>query len=94
VATAIRLFKRGSELDDADSMVSLVDLIDRGLVPAADPEQTKLALLNRAAQLGHAGAQRGYELALQKANQDRANQATQQQMMQIFGAFVQGMARR
>jgi hypothetical protein len=94
VATAIRLFKRGSELDDADSMVSLVDLIDRGLVPAADPEQTKLALLNRAAQLGHAGAQRGYELALQKANQDRANQATQQQMIQIFGAFVQGMARR
>lgn len=93
-AAAIRLFKRGSELDDADSMVSLVDLIDRGLVPTADPEQTKMALLNRAAQLGHPGAQRGYELAVQKANQDRTNQATQQQMMQIFGAFVQGMASR
>ena len=94
VTTAVTLFKRGSALGDADSMVSLVDLIDRGLVPTADPEQTKLALLQRAAQLGHAGAQRGYELELQKLNQDRANQANQQQMMQIFGAFVQGIARR
>jgi hypothetical protein len=90
---AIRLFKRGSELGDADSMVSLVDLIDKGLVPTPNPEQTKLALLNRAAELGHSGAQRGYELELQKANQARINQATQQQMMQMFGAFVQGVAR-
>jgi hypothetical protein len=91
--SAIRLFKRGSELGDADSMVSLVDLIDKGLVPTPNPEQTKLALLNRAAELGHSGAQRGYELELQKANQARINQATQQQMMQMFGAFVQGVAR-
>lgn len=94
VATAIQLFKRGSELGDADSMVSLVDLIDRGLIQSGDPEQTKLALLNRAAQLGHAGAQRAYETEFQKANQARVNQATQQQMMQLFGAFVQGVARR
>jgi hypothetical protein len=93
-ATAIQLFKRGSELGDADSMVSLVDLIDKGAVQTPDPEQTKLALLNRAAQLGHSGAQRGYELELAKANQARANQATQQQMMQLFGAFVQGVAGR
>jgi TPR repeat protein len=92
-ATAIQLFKRGSELGDADSMVSLVDLIDKGLVPTSNPEQTKLALLNRAAELGHSGAQRGYELELQKANQARINQVTQQQMMQMFGAFVQGVAR-
>jgi hypothetical protein len=92
-ATAIQLFKRGSALDDADSMVSLVDLIDKGLVQTPDPEQMKLALLNRAAQLGHSGAQKGYELELQKANQARINQATQQQMMQMFGAFVRGVAR-
>ena len=93
-ATAIQLFKRGSQLGDADSMVSLVDLIDKGLVPTPDPEQTKLALLNRAAELGHSGAQRGYELELQKANQAQISQATQQQMMQMFGAFIQGVARR
>jgi TPR repeat protein len=92
-ATAIQLFKRGSELGDADSMVSLVDLIDKGLIPTPNPEQTKLALLNRAAELGHSGAQKGYELELQKANQARINQATQQQMMQMFGAFIQGVAR-
>jgi hypothetical protein len=92
--TAINLFKRGSALDDADSMVSLVDLIDKGLVPTPDPEQTKLALLQKAASLGHSGAQRGYDLELQKADQARTNQMNQQQMMQLFGAFVQGVARR
>ncbi len=91
--TAISLFKRGSALGDADSMVSLVDLIDKGLVQTPNSEQTKLALLQRAAELGHAGAQRGYELQLQKLNQERINQANQQQMMQLFGAFVQGVAR-
>jgi hypothetical protein len=91
--TAITLFKRGSALGDADSMVSLVDLIDKGLVATANPEQTKLALLQRAAELGHAGAQRGYELELQKLNQERINQVNQQQMMQLFGAFVQGVVR-
>src|SRR6201997_1535747 len=60
-STAIALFKRGSALDDADSMTSLVDLIDKGLIPTPNPEQTKLALLHRAAELGHAGAQRAYE---------------------------------
>lgn len=92
-ATAISLFKRGSALDDADSMVSLVDLIDKGMLPTPDPAQTKLALLHRAGELGHAGAQRGYETELQKANQDRINQVNQQQMMQLFGAFVRGVAR-
>ncbi|MCW2035201.1 UNVERIFIED_ORG: hypothetical protein M2185_008471, partial [Bradyrhizobium japonicum] len=92
-ATAISLFKRGSALDDADSMVSLVDLIDKGMLPTPDPAQTKLALLHRAAELGHAGAQRGYEAEVQKANQDRINQVNQQQMMQLFGAFVRGVAR-
>lgn len=94
VTTAITLFKRGSALGDADSMVSLVDLIDKGQIPTPNPEQTKLALLQRAAELGHAGAQRGYELELQKLNQERVNQVNQQQMMQLFGAFVQGVARR
>jgi hypothetical protein len=92
-ATAITLFKRGSAQDDADSMASLVDLIDKGLVATPNPVETKLALLHRAAELGHAGAQRGYELELQKANQEHINQVNQQQMMQLFGAFVQGVVR-
>jgi TPR repeat protein len=93
-ATAITLFKRGSALDDADSMLSLVDLIDKGLVPTTNAEQMKITLLHRAAELGHAGAQRGYELEMQKANQERINQVNQQQMMQLFGTFIQGIPRR
>lgn len=93
LSTAIALFKRGAALDDADSMTSLVDLIDKGLVPLADPQRTKLSLLKRAAELGHASAQRAYDLELQKMNQERVNQANQQQMMQMFGAIVQGAMR-
>jgi len=93
VATAIRLFNRGNELGDADSMVSLVELIDKGWISTPNPERTKRDLLKRAAELGHSGAQRGYESERHKADQARINQATQHQMMQIFGAFVQGVAR-
>ena len=64
------------------------------MIPTPEPEQTKLALLQRAAELGHAGAQRAFDLELQKLNQARINQANQQQMMQLFGAVVQGIARR
>jgi hypothetical protein len=88
VATAIDLFRRGSKLDDADSMVSLEDLIDKGLVSVPDPEATKLALLNRAAELGHEGAQRAYQVELRKTSQDRQSQADQQRALQMFGAFM------
>jgi hypothetical protein len=64
------------------------------LISIPNPEQTKLALLKRAAEFGHLGAQGEYESELQKADQARISQATQQQMMQIFGTFVQGVARR
>jgi hypothetical protein len=74
-------------------MVSLVDLIDHGLVPTPNPVETKLGLLHRAAELGHVGAQRAYEVELRKITQERTNQVNQQQMMQLFGAFVQGVAR-
>jgi hypothetical protein len=92
-ATAITLFKRGSALDDADSTVSLVDLLDKGLVATPNPVEAKLALLHRVDGLGHAGAQRGHEVELQKANQERINQVNQQQMMQMFGALVRGVVR-
>jgi len=74
-------------------MVSLVDLIDKGQILAPKPEQTKLALLQRAAELGMPGHNET-QLELQKLNQERVNQMNQQQMMQLFGAFVQGITRR
>jgi TPR repeat protein len=92
-AKAIELFERGRALGDADSMVSLVNLIDKGLFMTSYPEQTKLELLRRAAQLGHAGAQQGYELELQKAEQRRIEVETQRRALETFGRFMQGVPR-
>src|SRR5580704_1434979 len=58
---AIAVFKDGAQLDDPDSIVSLADLIQRGYVRVGNPEAARFALLSRAAQLGHQGAQRAVE---------------------------------
>ena len=54
---AIKYFKAGSQLRDPDSMVSLVEMIDRGYVPTDRPQELKYQLLRTAADLGHQGAQ-------------------------------------
>ncbi|MBR1145209.1 tetratricopeptide repeat protein [Bradyrhizobium sp. AUGA SZCCT0431] len=91
---AVQLFLRGRDLDDADSMVSLGDMIDKGTYPTDNPLAMKLALLKRAADLGHAGAQRAFPLELAKAQQAQSNQETQRQMLEIFGQIVAGAIRR
>lgn len=91
---ALQLFIRGRNLDDADSMVSLTDMIDKGTYTPDNPLAMKLALFKRAADLGHAGAQRAFPLELAKAQQAQANQETQRQMMAIFGQIVAGAIRR
>jgi hypothetical protein len=59
-----------------------------------NPLAMKLSLLKRAADLGHAGAQRGYPLELQKTRQVESDQETQRQMLNIFGQIVGGAMRR
>jgi tetratricopeptide (TPR) repeat protein len=54
---AVTYFKTGSQLQDPDSMVSLVEMIDRGYVPTNQPQELKYQLLRTAADLGHQGAQ-------------------------------------
>jgi hypothetical protein len=76
-------------------MVSLAEMIDKGTyLPDSNPIATKLALLKRASDLGHAGAQRAFPLELAKVQQAQANQETQRQMMEIFGQIVAGALRR
>src|SRR5262249_19795514 len=48
---AIKDFKAGSQLQDPDSMVSLVEMIDRGYVPTDRPQELKYQLLRMAADL-------------------------------------------
>jgi hypothetical protein len=91
---ALQILLRGGDLDDADSMVSLADMIDKGTYAPDNPLAMKLSLLKRAADLGHAGAQRGYPLEVQKARQLQSDQETQRQMLNMFGQIVGGAMRR
>ena len=54
---AIKDFEAGSQLQDPDSIVSLVEMIDKGYVPTDRAQELKDQLLRRAADLGHQGAQ-------------------------------------
>ena len=58
---AIKDFEAGSQLGDPDSMVSLVEMIDKEYLPTDRPQEHKCQLLRRAADLGHQGAQGEYE---------------------------------
>ena len=73
---AIKDFKAGSQLQDPDSMVSLVEMIDRGYVPTDRPQELKYQLLRTAADLGHQGAQ------LQIREEEEKLSAAQRQAVQ------------
>lgn len=98
VASAIRYFTIGASLDDADSMTSLADLVDHGMYGQQNPYQIKWALLNKAAVLGHAGAQRAVAEEKQKAENQYVQQQQQREAAQnaaaVFGAIIGGMGRR
>src|ERR1700730_13675219 len=54
---ALKYFTAGSQLQDPDSIVSLIEMVDRGYLPTARPQELKCQLLRTAAGLGHQGAQ-------------------------------------
>jgi hypothetical protein len=71
-------------------MVGLADMIDNGTYMPEDPLRTKLKRLKRAAELGHAGAQRGLPVEVQKIRQMQADQERQRQMLDVLGQIVGG----
>ncbi len=95
---AIQYFRVGSSLGDADSMVSLAELVDRGYFGQQNPVSIKSALLNKAAEFGHSGAQQS--VAAERARSENAalEQAKQQDAARnaalIFGTIIQNMGRR
>ncbi|WP_439925208.1 tetratricopeptide repeat protein [Nitrobacter sp. JJSN] len=97
VGNAIRLFTTGASLEDADSMVSLADLVDRGLYGQQDPYRTKWTLLNKAAQLNHQGAQRAVTEEKSRMDNTAAQQEQQREAAQnaaaVFGTILGGMRR-
>jgi hypothetical protein len=98
IGTASQLFQTGSKLGDADSMVSLSELIEKGYFTPPDATNLRLALLKKAGELGHAGAQRAFAVEYQKAQtaqrEQIMQQQVQQQMLQMFGAVLQGAGHR
>ncbi len=97
IQKAIGYFKEGVRRGDPDSMVSLADLVERHYyVPENnDPTATRFALLARAAQLGHPGAQLAVEQERIKFQQLQIQQQNQQQqeqlMIQMFGTILQSV---
>jgi hypothetical protein len=98
IGTAAKLYRAGAQLGDADSMVSLAALIEKGYFTPPDAINLRLALLKKASELGHVDAQRAFEIEYEKAQTAQQQQAMQQQiqlqMLEVFGAAVQGALRR
>ncbi len=94
----IKYFKEGTRRGDPDSMVSLAGLIERHYVIENNPEAVRYALLSRAAELGHPGAQLALEKErekFQELQQQRQFQQQQQQLiLQLLGTIVQGIPHR
>jgi hypothetical protein len=88
----------GAELGDPDSMVSLVDMIDRGVFNPPNSIYAKMALLRKAAELGHQTALRAYNSEVEKQEQAQNRQINEQEMqrrmLETLGGIMRGIPRR
>lgn len=94
---AIVVLQAGVAANDPDSMVTLSVLIENGYLSVPNPSAAKYALLSKAAQLGHSGAQVAVDqqrTEFQQGQQERAYQQQEQQMMlDIFRTILHGVPR-
>ncbi len=88
---AIAAFRNGAQADDPDSLVSLAELIQRGIVRVNNPDGTSFALLSHAAQLGHQGAQRAVEEQKQIMQQNQIQQQNRLQQEQLMFEMFKGV---
>src|SRR5262249_30897587 len=92
---AVNLFRRGVQLGDPDSMVSLAEMIDKGRATPVNSSETKLALYGRAAQLGHQNAAQALKREQEKHDQHRAQPfEPQRRAPEMFRLFFQNFPRR
>jgi TPR repeat protein len=95
---AVNQFRKGVELNDTDSMVSLAEMIDRKYAEPRGPWETKLNLYHRAAELGNQIAAHAEQVELQKQGQAEASRELQIQQAKVagdvFNIILQGMSRR
>jgi TPR repeat protein len=95
--TAVGLFRKGVQLGDSDSMISIADLLEKGRIGPTSPDETRLKLLTRAADLGNPNAIRAVQVELEKEQIARQNKALeierQRQAAEIFGQVLRQFAR-
>jgi TPR repeat protein len=98
IPEAVNHFRTGAKLGDPDSMVSLVEIYDRGYAEPRSEDEMKIVLLERAARLGQAGAVRSLEVEQEKNGQIEQQGAFQQEqarrVIEMFGGIIQGIQRR
>jgi tetratricopeptide (TPR) repeat protein len=91
---AINQFLRGMQLNDPDSMVSLADMIDRHVYTPSNASDLKLSFLKRAADLGHQGAMRAYNIELEKIQAAQTQKLNEQEMQQRMFGIIDGFIQR
>ena len=90
-------FRMGARLGDPDAMMSLVEMYTKGHATPTNGSETAIALLERAARLGHIGAARELERQRQESFELERQRAFQEEqsrrMFRFFGGLMQGMQR-
>jgi hypothetical protein len=93
--TAVALFRKGAELGDSDSMVSLADLLNDQKIGPQGPDETALALYKRAAELGNQNGIRGYQDLMAKGQDAQQRQfqqlENQRMMLQFMGTVLRNV---
>jgi tetratricopeptide (TPR) repeat protein len=91
---AVRMFQRGVQLDDPDSMVSLAEMIGQGRAVPRTPNETKMQLYARAARLGHARAAQAIHDEQEKERQRAYQLEEQRRALEMFGQVLRSIPRR
>jgi hypothetical protein len=77
---AANYFRLGANLGDPDSMVSLADMIDRGVFVPPNAYYTKWSLLKRASELGHQAANQAYNAEITRQQQLKEHPFNEEEM--------------
>jgi TPR repeat protein len=93
-AEALAIFRAGTQLGDADSMVSLVEMYDKGYATPRNQRESKWELLSRAAELGHQNARKELQGEQENERQRESQEKVQRRAMQLMGVILQNIPRR
>ena len=91
--TAVALWRKGIELGDSDSMLSLADLIEKGRVIPQGPNETPIELYKRAADLGNENGIRAYQAEMANAQQTQQEEVQRLQQERMIMQFMGNVLR-